>query len=79
VTIFEPRQTRDWSTRELDALIGRHVQVQINGAELSGVVECASVGRGGCPFIDFTHGGSASWHRDTDEATITVDPIGDQP
>ncbi len=74
MTTFEPRQTRDWSTRELDALIGKRVQVQINGAELSGTVEYASISRGGCPFIDFTHGGSASWDRHTDQATITVEP-----
>ncbi len=79
MTTFEPHQTREWSTRELDALIGWHVRVQIGGAELSGVVEYASVARNGFPFIDFTHGGSASWDRHTDEATITVYPAGAQP
>lgn len=70
---YEPRQTRRWSTRELDALIEKRIYVQINGAETEGVVESASVGRGGLPFVAFTDGRDVSWHRDTDEATITVE------
>lgn len=70
---YEPRQTRRWSTRELDALIGKRISVQVNGSETAGTVEYASVGRGGCPFIDFDGGASVTWHRDTDEATITIE------
>ncbi len=74
MTTFGPRQTRGWSTRELGALIGRHVRVQFDGAEASGVVEYASIGRSGRPFIDFVGGVSVLWDRETDQATITVEP-----
>jgi hypothetical protein len=80
VTTFEPRQTRDWSTRELAALIGKQVRIVVGGwSALSGVVADASVGRFGQAFVDFTHGGSVSWDRHTDQATITVEPTGGQP
>jgi hypothetical protein len=79
MTTFEPRQTREWSTRELDALVGKQVRVWINGARHSGGVQDAGIGRFGCLFLKFSDGKMMWWDRDTDQATITVGPIGDQP
>lgn len=74
MTTFEPRQTRDWSTRELDALTGRHVRARINDTEHAGVAVDWAIGRDGRPTIVFAGGHSVSWHRETDQATITVEP-----
>ena len=77
--IFEPRDTRRWSTRELDALIGKHVAAQVDGTEASGTVTEAGIDRSGMPFIQFEHGGSVSWDRDTEQATIAVTYAGIDP
>jgi hypothetical protein len=72
MTTYEPRQTRQWSTRELYALIGKRVVVHIDGIEVSGVVVHAAVGPGGSPFIEWEGGGGITWHRERNEATVTV-------
>ncbi len=79
MTTFGPRQTRDWSTRELDALIGKQVRIVAGQTDASGVVADANIGRGGYAFIDWVGGGGVTWHRETDPATITVETTGGQP
>ncbi len=79
MTTFEPRQTRDWSTRELDALIGKQVRIVAAQTDVSGVVADANIGLHGYVFIEWVGGGAVTWHRDTDPATITVETTGGQP
>ncbi len=79
MTTFEPRQTREWSTRELDALIGKQVRIVAGQTNASGVVADANITGFGYAFIDWVGGGGVMWHRETDPATITVETTGDQP
>jgi hypothetical protein len=72
VAIFEPRQTRQWSTAELGWLVGRHVAINVSGSEYAGVVAEAGIGRSGCPWVQFEDGKTVDWHRDTDKTTISV-------
>lgn len=73
MTIYEPHETRAWSTRELDALIGEHVSVEVNyRPAASGNCTGAGVGSRGNRWIDFEDGGSAEWNADSDDARITI-------
>lgn len=73
MAIYTPRQTRGWSTRELDALTGKYVTVEIDRCRFAGVVAYASVGRGDTVFIEWASGGRVTWAREGSDATITVE------
>jgi hypothetical protein len=71
MTIFEARETAQWSTRELDRLIGRHVFIEIDGDQSDGHVVEAGVGRGAIRFIVFSDGGWVEW-RPEDTVRVSV-------
>jgi hypothetical protein len=76
VTLFEPRQVRTWSTRELDALVGKQVAVNVSGRETEGRVFDVGIDRSGLPWIGYYPDGTYCvwWNRDTDEVTIHIRP-----
>jgi hypothetical protein len=72
---YEPAQTRAWSTRQLNAVIGTRVTVRsgVGGKPQSGFVADAGIGRFAQAWIEFEDGGSVMWDRDQDPVTITVE------
>ncbi len=75
MTLYEPHQTREWSTRELAALIGKHITWTSAGAynkPTEGVVADAGVSRFGQAWIEFADGSSVQWDRCATPAAITV-------
>ncbi len=71
---FGPAQTREWSTDELGALVGKQITIDVNGAEWAGRVLDAGIDLRD-PYVDLTAGGvdnTVDWSRDRDEVTITV-------
>ncbi|MET0417283.1 MAG: hypothetical protein ABW022_14825 [Actinoplanes sp.] len=75
MTTFTPQQTRLWSTRELGRLIGRHIEITLNGGSSDGVVADAGIGRFGQVWVDYEGGGTESWDRDSDEVRIEMLPV----
>jgi hypothetical protein len=73
-TDYTPDQTRDWSTRELAALIDKQIGVRFRpGAQpQQGHVVDAGIGRSAQAWIEFAGGGSVAWDRDEISIWITV-------
>lgn len=76
MTLYGPEKTRQWSTRELAALLDKDVSVSFrpDGSSATvGRVADAGVGRFGQVWIQFEGGASVTWDRDSMSATIIVE------
>jgi hypothetical protein len=72
VTIYEPHETAQWSTRELDRLIGKYVFVDVSGRQADGLVVDVGVGRGAVRYVQFTGGSHIDWNGWGDQVRVSV-------
>lgn len=76
MTFHRPDQTRDWSTRELGALIGKHISISLreDGSDPAiGLVCDAGIGQFAQAWVEFDDGSSVTWDRDCVPATVIVE------